>query len=421
MKRLVTAPWFRRRRVGLGWRPVSWQGWIATFALVAAVVVALVFLRGSAARIPIVLLIVGAYALVALSTGGAEAETVEPPASDATRPEQTPTRQTDARPPDRVRPARAVPSGPDVLVVEHLTKRFGERLAVDDLSFSVTAGEVFGFLGPNGAGKTTTVRMLATVMTPSAGSAIVAGIPLTTENGLEIRQQIAVMPENPGLYLRLTVAENLEFFAGLYGLTRAQERIRRALEAVNLGSRENDLCANLSKGLRQRVGLARTLLGDPAIVFLDEPTSGLDPVASREVRQLIDNLRARGITVFLTTHRLDEAQQLCDRVAILNTSLRTIGPPEELRDRLFTKALVVRTAAPLPEPERVFAVAGVESWHADDTSRYSLSVSDARVAAPNVTRALVAAGADVLSLSEAQHSLEDVYLQLVDEDVEAHR
>jgi ABC-2 type transport system ATP-binding protein len=229
------------------------------------------------------------------------------------------------------------------------------------------------------------------------------------------------MPENPGLYLRLTVAENLEFFAGLYGFTRAQERIRRALEAVNLGSRENDLCANLSKGLRQRVGLARTLLGDPAIVFLDEPTSGLDPVASREVRQLIDNLRARGITVFLTTHRLDEAQQLCDRVAILNTSLRTIGPPEELRDRLFTKALVVRTAAPLPEPERVFAVAGVESWHADDTSRYSLSVSDARVAAPNVTRALVAAGADVLSLSEAQHSLEDVYLQLVDEDVEAHR
>ena len=291
---------------------------------------------------------------------------------------------------------------PEVLVVEHLTKRFGDRLAVDDLSFSVTAGEVFGFLGPNGAGKTTTVRMLATLIAPSAGSATVAGIPLTPENGLEIRQRIAVMPESPGLYLRLTVAENLEFFAGLYGITKPQERIRQALDSVNLGGRANDLCASLSKGLRQRVGLARTLLSDPAIVFLDEPTSGLDPVASREVHQLIDNLRAERVTVFLTTHRLDEAERLCDRVAILNSTLRTIGPPEELRDRLFTKALLVRTAAPLPEPERVFAVAGVESWHADDAGRYSLSVSDAGLAAPNVTRALVAAGADVLSLAEAR-------------------
>ena len=307
-----------------------------------------------------------------------------------------------------------------MLVVEHLTKRFGDRLAVDDLSFSVTAGEVFGFLGPNGAGKTTTVRMLATLISPSSGSAVVGGIQLTPENGLAIRQRIAVMPENPGLYLRLTVAENLEFFAGLYGVRNVQERILQALESVNLAGRANDLCGSLSKGLRQRVGLARTLLSDPTILFLDEPTSGLDPVASREVHQLIDNLRARGVTVFLTTHRLDEAQQLCDRVAILNTRLRTLGTPEELRDSLFTKALVVRTAAPLREPERVFSVPGVESWHSDDTARYTLSVSDARVAAPNVTRALVAAGADVLSLSEAQHSLEDVYLQLVDEDVEAH-
>jgi len=307
-----------------------------------------------------------------------------------------------------------------MLVVEHLTKRFGERLAVDDLSFSVTAGEVFGFLGPNGAGKTTTVRMLATLITPSSGSAVVAGIELTPESGLAIRQQIAVMPESPGLYLRLTVAENLEFFAGLYGIDNPKERILRALESVNLAGRANDLCGSLSKGLRQRVGLARALLSDPAILFLDEPTSGLDPVASREVHQLIDNLRTQGVTVFLTTHRLDEAQQLCDRVAILNTRLRTIGTPQELRDSLFTKALVVRTAAPLHEPERVFSVPGVESWRSDDTARYTLSVSDARVAAPNVTRALVAAGADVLSLSEAQHSLEDVYLQLVDEDVEAH-
>jgi ABC-2 type transport system ATP-binding protein len=312
-------------------------------------------------------------------------------------------------------------SGVEALVAERLTKRFGERLAVDDVSFGVAAGEVFGFLGPNGAGKTTTVRMLATLITPSAGSARVAGIELTPENGLAIRQQIAVMPENPGLYLRLSVSENLEYFAGLHGLEQPEQRIRRVLEAVNLAGRADDLCGSLSKGLRQRVGLARTLLSDPKLVFLDEPTSGLDPVASREVHDLIENLRDSGVTVFLTTHRLEEAERFCDRVAILNTSLRTIGRPDELRDRLFKKALIVRTAAPLPDPGRVFAFAGVEDWHAEDTSRYVLSVTDTSVVAPQVARALVAADADLISLTEERHSLEDVYLELVDDDVEAHR
>ena len=307
------------------------------------------------------------------------------------------------------------------LLVEGLTKRFGDRLAVDGLSFSVAAGEVFGFLGPNGAGKTTTVRMLGTLIAPTAGTATVAGLSLAPANGVEIRQRIAVMPESPGLYLRLTVAENLAFFAGLYGRHDTAARIGRTLDAVNMGARADDLCGNLSKGLRQRVALARALLGDPAIVFLDEPTSGLDPVASREVHELIDGLRGRGVTVFLTTHRLEEAERLCDRVAILNTSLRALGRPEELRERFFSKALVVRTGAPLVEPERVFAVSGVESWRADDGTGYVLSVSDARIAAPEVTRALVAAGADVLSLSEDRHSLEDVYLELVNEDVEAIR
>ena len=305
------------------------------------------------------------------------------------------------------------------LVVEHLTKRFGGRLAVDDISFSIAAGEVFGFLGPNGAGKTTTVRMLATLISPTSGSAVIAGVPLEPERSVEIRRRIAVMPENPGLYLRLTVAENLEYFAGLYGLRDPQQRIRHTLDAVNLGNRADDLCGSLSKGLRQRVGLARVLLGDPAILFLDEPTSGLDPVASREVHDLIDGLRSRGVTVFLTTHRLEEAERLCDRVAILNTRLRTIGRPDELRDRLFTRTLLVRTADPLGDPARVFSVPGVERWQPDGDAGYLLTVGDARTAAPQVTRALVAAGADVLSLSEGRHSLEDVYLELIDDDIEA--
>jgi len=313
-------------------------------------------------------------------------------------------------------------SGEPVLTVHQLTKRFGHRTAFSEVSFEVFRGEVFGFLGPNGAGKTTTVRTLGTLLAPTSGSAIVAGIPLSPENGVAIRQRIAIMPEAPGLYLRLTVAENLEYFAGLYGLHHAESRIREALEAVNLGDRANDLCGGLSKGLRQRVGLARTLLSDPTIMFLDEPTSGLDPVAAREVHDLVDGLRQRGVTIFLTTHRLDEAEKLCDRVAILNTTLRTIGRPAELRAQLFKSALLVETVRPVDEPDRFFSSLGVvESWRSVGPGAYELSVSDPRNAAPEVTRGLVGIGADVLSIGEAQHSLEDVYLELLSEDVEARK
>jgi ABC-2 type transport system ATP-binding protein len=309
------------------------------------------------------------------------------------------------------------------LSVDHLSKRFGDRMAFDDVSFAVGRGEVFGFLGPNGAGKTTTVRTLGTLIAPTSGAAVVAGLPLTPENGVAIRQRIAIMPESPGLYLRLTVTENLECFAGLYALPNARERIERALRAVHLAGRANDLCGKLSKGLRQRVSLARALLNDADVLFLDEPTAGLDPVAAHEVHELIDGLRERGVTIFLTTHRLEEAERLCDRVALLNTTLRAIGRPEELRERLFAKTLTVTTLVPLPEPDGVFGgLPGVASWrqegHATPTT-YVLTVSDSAVAAPAVTRALVAAGADVLSIAESHHSLEDVYLELIGEDVEA--
>ncbi len=314
------------------------------------------------------------------------------------------------------------PLAQPALVVSDLTKRFGRRTAFSQVSFEVARGEVFGFLGPNGAGKTTTVRVLGTLIAPTSGSATVAGIPLSPKNGVEIRRRISVMPESPGLYLRLTVTENLEFFAGLYGLHRAGARIKEALEAVNLADRADDLCGGLSKGLRQRLGLARALLSDPEIMFLDEPTSGLDPVAAREVHDLVNGLRSKGVTIFLTTHRLDEAEKLCDRVAILNTTLRTVGRPAELRAQLFQSALVIRTRAPLSDPPRVFgAVKTVERWHTEEPGSYVLTVADPRVAAPEVTRALVAAGADVLSINEARHSLEDVYLELIDEDVEARQ
>ncbi len=301
-----------------------------------------------------------------------------------------------------------------------LTKRFGDRVAFQDVSFEIGQGEVFGFLGPNGAGKTTTVRTLGTLLAPTAGTATVFGLPLLPDNGVKIRERIAIMPEAPGLYLRLSVAENLECFAGLYALSDPRPRIERVLRAVNLLGRANEPCGKLSKGLRQRVSLARALLNDADVLFLDEPTAGLDPVAAHEVHDLIDGLRQRGVTIFLTTHRLDEAERLCDRVALLSTTLRAIGRPADLRRQLFANTLMVRTRAPLPVPDDVFTgLPAVDTWRQDGPAAYVLTVSDSTVAAPALTRALVAAGADVLSIAESAHSLEDVYLELIGADGEA--
>ena len=314
------------------------------------------------------------------------------------------------------------PAAESALVVEHLGKRFGDRIAFDDVSFEVGYGEVFGFLGPNGAGKTTTVRTLGTLIAPTSGTARIAGIPLSAGNGPAIRSRISVMPESPGLYLRLTVAENLRCFAGLYQLADARGRIDRALRAVNLTDRAHDLCGSLSKGLRQRVALARALLNDPVVLFLDEPTSGLDPVAAREVHDLIASLRERGVTIFLTTHRLEEAERLCYRVAILNTTLRLVGRPAELREQLFSRSLEVRVRAAPGDPGRVFnGLPEVQGWAQEPSGSFRLAVSDPDAAAPGVARALVNAGADILSIAESRHSLEDVYLELVDEDVEVKR
>jgi ABC-2 type transport system ATP-binding protein len=317
--------------------------------------------------------------------------------------------------------------------VSHLTKVFGTRTAVRDVSFTVARGEVFGFLGPNGAGKTTTVRILGTLIAPTSGSASVAGIPLGSAAEEEIRQRISITTEAPGLYNRLTVAENLEFFARLYGLSGRDARVYDALSAVGLTNRADDLCGSLSKGLKQRASLARSLLNEPEVMFLDEPTSGLDPAAAHEVLGLVNGLRERGVTVFLTTHRLDEAERLCDRVAIMNTSLRTIGTPDELRRTLFTRSIAVATAAPLDHPDKVFGgLTAVEGWQPADPdggarpdagpggapgglSRYLLTVTEPAAAAPEITRALVAAGADVLSIGETRHSLEDVYLELIED------
>jgi ABC-2 type transport system ATP-binding protein len=330
----------------VGYRPLAWQGWVIAGVLVAATVVVLAVVHASTARVVVVIALVGVYTAVGWRLSGERPDEPE----DVEEAPVVVTREPVERTPEQVAAIaqlraeastptlRRGPAGDDAIIVEGLTKRFGERTALADVSFSVGWGEVFGFLGPNGAGKTTTVRTLGTLIAPTAGSAVVAGIPLTPENAVAIRSRIAIMPEAPGLYPRLTVAENLEFFAGLYGLADVGARIEQALATVNLVERADDLCGSLSKGLKQRVAIARALLSDPRVLFLDEPTSGLDPVASREVHELIVALRQRGVTIFLTTHRLEEAERMCDRVAILNTTLRTVGRPDQLRERLFGRS-----------------------------------------------------------------------------------
>lgn len=308
------------------------------------------------------------------------------------------------------------PAGP-ALCVRGLGKRFGSRVAFEDVTFDVGYGEVFGFLGPNGSGKTTTVRTLGTLIAPTEGSATVAGLPLTPENGTEIRSRIAIMPEAPGLYLKLTAVENLRCYADLYQVSDPADRVSWALGAVHLSDRAGDTCGALSKGMRQRVALARALLSDPRVLFLDEPTSGLDPSAARDVHDLIRELRRGGVTVFVTTHRLDEAEQLCDRVGILNTRLRTVGRPDALREQLFARSLAVTLRAPLPDPGPVFsAMPSVDGWRQAGPASYLLAVADPEEIAPAVIRSLVAAGADITSFGESRHSLKDVYLELLEKE-----
>ena len=310
----------------------------------------------------------------------------------------------------------AASDGGPALAVEGLTKRFGDRVAFEDLSFEVGRGEVFGFLGQwggqdhHGAGPRDAAFAVG-------GSAIVAGLPLTPDNGVEIRRRISIMPEAPGLYLRLSVYENLECFAGLYELSDARARVERALRAVNLTSRANDPCGALSKGLRQRVALARALLNEPQTLFLDEPTSGLDPVAAREVHELVEGLRrarrhhiphhapAGGGRAALRPGRHPRHDLEGDRPAA--------GPA---RPAVRQDARGEDAGGPPRAGPRLLGLPAVDDWRQDGNGAYLLTVSDPSVAAPAVTRALVAAGADVLSISQSYRSLVDIYLQLLSED-----
>ena len=299
-----------------------------------------------------------------------------------------------------------------MIKTRNLTKRFGDTLAVDGLTLEVKEGEVFGFLGPNGAGKTTTVRMLTTLIGPTSGTATVNGCPLG-ERDIVIRRSVGILTETPGLYDNLSAEYNLKVFANLYEVPDPDGQVEKYLRMLGLWDRRYDPAGTFSKGMKQKLAIARALLHEPRILFLDEPTAGLDPEAARLVRDFIADLREEGRTIFMCTHNLDEADRLCDRIGVFKTSLLVVDTPAALRSQLFGRKVVfhLRHADEALAP-RVSAMPFVSEARVID-NKLLVTMDDPERHNPDIVRALVEAGADVQFVGELRHSLEDVYLQLV--------
>lgn len=303
-----------------------------------------------------------------------------------------------------------------VIETESLSRSFGPVRAVDGLTFQVYEGEVFGLLGPNGAGKTTTVRLLNGVLRPSGGQARVLGLD-PVRDGCRLRQQTGVLTETPSLYERLTARENLALFGALYGIPEPDlsRRVARMLEEFGLADRADDRVGEFSKGMKQRLALARALLPEPPLLFLDEPTAGLDPEAARQVTEMIARLSHReGRTVFLCTHNLNEAQRLCDQVAVMDRGLLlALGTLEELSRTLWSGLQVeIGLRAPLPDAavaalRRLLGVSDVGY----ESLRLQVRVSGEDVV-PSVVETLVREGAQILRIVPRQPSLEEIYFAI---------
>ncbi len=303
-----------------------------------------------------------------------------------------------------------------VLRTERLTKRFDRLTAVEDLDLEVREGEVFGFLGPNGAGKTTTLRLLCALIAPTSGRAEVAGFRLGAEDE-RIRASVGILTEQPGLYERQSAEDNLLFFAALFGLSPAVARAQteRYLRLMGLWDRRTEAVATFSRGMKQKMAIARAAIHEPRIIFLDEPTTGLDPDAARTVREFITQIRGEGRTVFLCTHNLDEADRLCDRIAFFRRTVIRIDTPADLRAELYGHATEFRLL-PSPRPDHlvtVQAIDGVKDAHLENGSIIVKS-TDPLLVNPRVVRALVGAGAEIAYVTDRKVSLEDVYLRVVE-------
>jgi len=295
---------------------------------------------------------------------------------------------------------------------ENLVKKFGDILAVESLSLDVAEGEVFGFLGPNGAGKTTTVRMLTSLIAPTGGLATVAGFTVGKQD-TDIRRTVGVLTETPGMYDNLSAEYNLRIFAELYEVKDVRGQIEKYLKMLGLYERRLDAAGTFSKGMKQKLAIARALLHEPRVLFLDEPTAGLDPEASHLVREFIAELKKEGRTIFLCTHNLDEADRLCDRIGVFKSRLLVVDSPANLRASVFGRKVVFHLrSAEEAMASSVRNLAFVREVKVVE-NKLVVTLDNPDEQNPEVVRDLVKLGADVQFVGELRHSLEEVYLELV--------
>ena len=301
-----------------------------------------------------------------------------------------------------------------MIETEGLTRKFGDLTAVDNVTLRVDQGEVFGFLGPNGAGKTTTVRMLCCLISKTSGTARIADYDVGSDADSKIRKLIGLVPDNVWLYENISAYKNLDFFGKLYDRTEAQRREsnERFLRMLGLWEKRDAPAGTFSKGMKQKLAVARALIHDPEVLFLDEPTANLDPESAKTVRDFLLELKEQKKTIFLNTHNLDEAQRICDRIAILNTKLMAVGTPEELESRGKGKKTVIQLVrisdAILNAVQRVSA-----GNVATSDSRLTIDVKNPEKENPAILRAIFEAGGDVQTATVEGSTLEEAYLQLV--------
>ncbi len=297
---------------------------------------------------------------------------------------------------------------------ENPTKKFGTQIAVDRLSVEIAEGEVFGFLGPNGAGKTTTVRMLTSLIAPTSGQAEVFGF-VVGRDDQNIRRNVGILTETPGMYERLTAEYNLTIYANLYEVQDVSGQVEKYLRMLGLWERRKDAVGTFSKGMRQKLAIARALLHEPQVLFLDEPTSGLDPEAAKLVRDFIAELKGQGRTIFICTHNLDEADRLCDRVAVFKTQMRVVDTPAGLRKQLYGRQVVFHLAGEAAPWETAVSQMPYVKRTQVHENKLVIALEDPEIHNPELIRLLVNQGANIQFVGELRHSLEDIYLQLVQE------
>jgi ABC-2 type transport system ATP-binding protein len=301
-----------------------------------------------------------------------------------------------------------------MITTQNLTKKFDQITAVENLTISIPEGEVFGFLGPNGAGKTTTVRMLTSLITATSGSASVNGYQVG-ENDIDIRRSVGLLTETPGLYDNLSAERNLEIYAKLYEVEDVKGQVEKYLRFLGLWDRRMDLAATFSKGMKQKLAIARALLHEPRTIFLDEPTAGLDPEASRLVREFILEIKGQGRTIFICTHNLDEADRLCDRIGVFKTRLLVVDAPTNLRRQLFGRKVVFHLQqADQRLVDKLASQPDVSEARLVD-NKIVATIKDPEAHNPELIRLLVGEGAEIQFVGELRRSLEDVYLELVKE------